>query len=560
MEDAGFPPDPTTHAVIAANYRRLGRDAQVQDLALSALNYLPPATATFMINQLLETHVQFDDELGFHQLLLLFDSSVIEPLRILLDPLGSRANLAKPLPTLESVNSVAPDVNTFLISMRFCIARSDLPTAEKIFCLLEQQGFRLSPSILAAFLDLQFALDCPCLAVFITSRLLTKHGLDDLFNRLTNCEPDPFWLWQFTTPEISPSIEIFNVLLRGLVNIQGLEAARIILELMKRTDVEPNSYTIKILIDYLLHSRRASPSLVLRTLRQLTPLFRPSLYHLHPILSYLLRLEKRRLYSSKYKIAKVQAWAARKGHEEDVDPDLTKPAAGLKLEHSLGRPNLVRSLLQSLESRGVRSDSPMLGLRMRYEGLIRRDASAVVDVYNDMLAQGMTPSAYHAAALMEVMRSLKVKPNIVMYTILLQGYAHQGQPKAAVQLFQDMISHDIQPDVRAICSLCNAFVLVRQRPYARKLLLTLWTLVGPRPRDHYKLPLYRLLQVFRTLHKPMKASKWKISQENCGWLRRDLVKVVKTYKRAAGLPRALVPSSPRIRRLTKRLLHISRKL
>jgi pentatricopeptide repeat protein len=564
MEQAGFPADPTTHTVIAANYRYLGLDAQVRDLALSTLGSLPPSNRVFVINQLLEAQAQFGDEHGFHQLLLSFDSSSIEPLRVLLNPLDDAENSIIPLPALASPNPVTPDAHTFLVTIRFCITRSNLLAAEKIFSLMTQRAFNLSPTIIAAFFALQFALDRPGFAVFLASRLLTPGEFDDLYDQLGRCTPEPDWRFPFPASYLRPTVEVLNALMQGLLRTRGLGAARVILELMKRVNVEPDPYTMRILVHHLIHSEQASPSHVLRMLRHLSPLFRPSLRHLHPIMGRLLRDEKFRLFSSENTVTPFPTSL--------TELDLTNPAAGLGLEQSLGRPNLGRSLLQSLESRGVQGDSVMLELRMRCEAIVKRDAITAIDVYNDMLARGMTPSVYHIAALMqaftrrgetdkavEIMRSAKMKPNLVMYTILLQGYAYQGKPKAAVHIFKTMVTDGIQPDARAIYALCRAFVLARQLASARKLLGTLWTFVEPFPWKYTMLPLAKLLILLRSLDRRASASKRTMSSSRRAQLRRDLAQVVVAYKRSKGLPNALASSSSSVRQLTKKAIHVNRK-
>ncbi|KXN89925.1 hypothetical protein AN958_04929 [Leucoagaricus sp. SymC.cos] len=571
MEEAGFPVDPTTHAVIATNYRHLGQDSQVRELALVALDSLPPATGALVVNQLLETHLHLDDELGFQQLLSLFDRGAIEPLRVLLNPLVNSEDLTVPLPALASPVTVSPNANTFLIAIRFCIARSAFLTAEKIFYLIGQQNYDLSSTILTAYLELQFAAGRPVFAVSIASRLFAPGMLDGLFGEFKMDQPEAHWRWPFTSSKVPPTIDVLNALLRGLLNARGLVAARIMLELMRRVDVEPNSYTMKIITNYLIRSENTAPSAVLRILRQLSLVFRPSLHHMHSIMSRLLLNEKRRLYSSKHRISRVQAWAAHYNSAQDVDRDLSFPAAGLKLEHSLSRPNLARSLLQSLETRNVQSDSTVLRLRMSYEGIIRRDVTAVVDTYNDMLARGMSPTLYHVAALMEaftrrgetdmalkIMCSVKLKPNLVMYTILLHGYAYQGQPKAAAQLLQVMIANGIHPDAKAIYAVCNGFVLARQLATARKFLVTLWSYVEPFPERYARLPLLDLLRIFRTLDDSSSVSKRKISLKRRLQLRKDLVDMVKHYRRAAGLPDTLV-SNPLDGSLAKKAMHVNRK-
>lgn len=578
MEQAGFPPNSVTHSVIAANYQYLGLDPQVRDLAISVLGSLPPSKGVFVVNRLLESHFRFNDELAFHQLLSLFDSDLIGPIRALLSPLGDLGSSKISLPDLKLSISLIPDADTFLIAIRFCMAHSDFLGAENLFVLMERQGISLSPAILAAYLDLQFSVGRPGVAVSVASQLVSASNLEDLYDELSqhddSHDSQSRGRSPFSTSQIAPHVDVFNALLRGLLKIHGLDVARIVFELMQRVDVEPNSHSLKILIDHLIYLERATPSTVLRVLRQLFPVFRPSPRYFYSLISRILRDEKRRLYSSRLRNA--GAFNAHANLLGARDQSLSGPTAGLQPERVLARPNLARSLIQSLDSREIRSDSLMLALRIRYDGVLRCDTDSAVDTYTNMLSRGIAPSIYHISALMEgfaqrgetdtalkIMRSAKeynMKPNLVMYTILLNGYAHQNQPKAGAELFQAMVSTGIQPDVRAIYALCNAFILARQLDSARKLLITLWPYIEPLPRDHHGLSLLELLRRFYRLDASLATSRRNLSLNKRILLQRQLTRVVLAYKRASGLQDDLISNTPEVRRLAKKSLHVSRKI
>ncbi|KAF9452670.1 hypothetical protein P691DRAFT_721441 [Macrolepiota fuliginosa MF-IS2] len=580
MERTGFPLDPTTHATIATNYGYLGLDPKVRDLAISALGSLAPPNGVFVVNQLLKSYLRFDDEIGFRQLLSLFDSDSIAPLQSLLNLSGELEDLATSSSFPNSPPFLVPDATTFITVIRFYAARSDFLTAEKIFPLMEKRAISLSPAILVAYLDVQFAIGRPDFAAYVSSQLLLADNLDDLFELLIRRQPKPHWKWLYPTSRIPPHIDIFNALLKGLLPVHGLEAARIILQLMKRVNLEPNSHTLRILIAHLIYSERTSPSTVLRTLRQLSPVFRPSLVHLHSVVSCLLKDEKRRLYSPRPRPVGTHDSLKTQRHGfsplEKASPDLNGPTAGLDVGAFLARPNLARSPLQSMASRGIRSDSAMLGLRIRYDGIIQRDMIAAVDTYTSMLSRGLSPSHYHVAALMEgfvqqgeldtalkIMRSVKdenMKPNLVMYTILLHGYAHWNRPKAALQLFQDMVSSGIKPDVRAIYALCNAFVLARQLASAKRVLVTLWSYIQPFPQGYDGLPLLELLNIFRNLDPSFVISRRNLRLTRRIWLRQKLAQIVTGYKDASGLQGQLFSGSSATRRLSKASLHVNRKI
>lgn len=573
MEEAGFPIHHTTHAVIAVNYQRLGYDEQVRDLAIQALPSLPQKARTIVMNRLLQTQLLLNDELGFRHVLSFFEGNALGPLRNLTVAEGGEG-LISSSPGPDPPIVVSPDYFTFIIGVRFCLAQSKVAIAEEIFLFMAEQGFKASPTILTAFLQLQFRLGRHEFAVSLTCLLHTWGTSATHRDRIREYELKLGGRWPFATSHVKRTIGPFNVLMRCLVTDLGLGAARAVLELMKTFQVRPNSLTIKILIDHLIRSEQVTPSVGYRVLRQLSPLLRPSLYHLYSILVRLLRDEKARLLQD-------ERGRSSPSSQESIPPKIsptylghdhlpTDPVAGLRFGRWPGRSNLSNSLLQSLRSRGILSDGFLLGLRMRYEGVIKRDASTAVDVYNDMLARGLTPRVYHVATLMEtfvfqgetnkaleIMHSAIVKPNVVLYTILLQGYAIQGQTKAAAGLFQSMIADGIQPDVRAICTFCNAFVLSRQLGVARKLLLTLWPYVEPLPPEHAGLPLGKLLRIFRSRDSTRRSVI--IKNRDRHQFRKNIAEIVKKLKHVAGLAPEQLSNSSATRKVAKNSFHVTRR-
>ncbi|XP_006454424.1 hypothetical protein AGABI2DRAFT_182410 [Agaricus bisporus var. bisporus H97] len=575
MEAAGFPINSTTHAAIATNYQYLGLDRQVKDLAISILDTLPPSERVFVVNQLLESHLRFNDQAGLHQLFSFFDPEIIGPVQGILNLLDGFEDPNSTSSAARSRIRLLPNARTFLIAIRYCMTRSDFAGAEQIFSLIAKQGIEVSPTILAAYIDLQFSLGKPSIAIYLMSKVLSNNDLDGLFDRLDPCsDVQSDWKWPFSTFQIPPHIDVFNAFLRGMINGHGLDAARIVVQQMRRVDIKPDSLSVKILIDYLTRFERATPAAVLRVLHQLFPIFRISLRHLHPLISRILRSEKRRrlYYSSKPKDSKM----TRAQVHEDIYQPSDGPLAGVPLERFLVRPSLAGSLITSLESRGVRSDAAMFALRIRYDATIKRDAEEAVDTYTDMLSRGITPSIYHISALMEgftlrgetdmalkIMRSAKeynIKPNLVMYTILIHGYGYQNQPKAAGELFEAMLSSGLHPDVRAIYAICNAFILAQRLQTAKKILVTLWPYIAQVPRNHTVTPLLELLKTFCLLDTSRPTAKPKISRKKRAQLQQQLTAVIVAYKRSSRLPEELISNTSKVRRLVKQSHYENRRV
>lgn len=568
MEAAGLPINSTTHATIAENYHHLGLDRQVRDITLSILRILPPSRRVFVVNTLLESHIMSNDHAGLHELFSFFDPDIFGPVQRILNLLDNlNPNAGSTIPPV----SLHPNTQTFLIAIRLCLMRSDFEGAERIFSLMEQQNIKLSPTILAAYMNLQLAARKPNIAIHLMSQVLSDENFNALCDRLdqrNNILPD--WKWPFSTSRIPPHVDVMNALLRGILSSHGLDGALIVLEQMQQVDVKPNTYSLKILIDYLVRFKPTTPTDMLHVLRQLFPTFRASLHHLHPLISHILRHEKRRLhYTSTRKRADKRV-------PQNVDWSSDGPLAGVQLDQMLVRPSLARFLVASLESRGIRSDAAMLALRIRYDGIIKQDPEGAVDTYRDMLSRGIVPSVYHVSALMEgfalqgetdtslkIMRSARmhsVKPNVVMYTILLHGYGRQNQAEVAAQLFEAMIESGIYPDVRAIYALCHAFILARRLVTAKQLLITLWHYVAPMPQQYPDIALLVLLKKFCQLDTSRPTTPRNLSERKEGLIRRQLSLLVKALKRSSGLPKELISSSPQVRRLIKRSRYVNRKV
>jgi pentatricopeptide repeat protein len=100
-----------------------------------------------------------------------------------------------------------------------------------------------------------------------------------------------------------------------------------------------------------------------------------------------------------------------------------------------------------------------------------------------------------------------VRPNCVMHTILIVGYARQKNPERAMRVLRHMVATGIRPDVPVVDAITSVFFAVGAYQLARHTLLSLWPSVAPLPRDFEHASLKILVFHFRNLQNDHMSSK-----------------------------------------------------
>ncbi|KAH0590603.1 Pentatricopeptide repeat-containing protein, mitochondrial [Termitomyces sp. J132] len=527
MTEANCPPDATTHAIVATHYRRLGMDLDVEARALQGLEDVTPTTAVAVLNSLITLRLDTRDVAGALQLSTLFNRKLMDPIIATMTPRQdlSSAQSTKPKPQHIPVISVplTPNAATYSLFINYQASRSNLRGALQIFRAMLMAETQITPNALASIIHALYMGGKGDIAVRMVASLCSCGKTPSpLFNRLLSSTTSDDFPW--VPSGIPPTVRIFNSLIKGVLSTHGLKGMEIVLQIMHDYDVKPTAATLEILMNHVKRAEGGHARVLSRLLRRLSSSdILPTLRHIHIICSSVLHSEKNLVHGFGWDNIAAKFSNTRKAHvrpypEHRISGDATSfdPTAGIEFPKALRQRSLVRPAIESLQSRDILCDAPMLALRIRHDSVIRSDMDAAKEVFEVMLERGIHPDEYHFSALMEgfaragdlegafdVMHSASragVKPNVVMFTILIVGYAHKGNPDKAIQVFEDMISSGIAPDVPSIDAVASAFFIIGAYKMAKTVLRTLWTYIQPFPANFERMPLKNLAQAFRSLH------------------------------------------------------------
>lgn len=528
MEDAGFPMDASTHALLVSSYRSLGRDALVQSQALGSLQDLGERNATAVVNSLIQLSLDTRDVQSALKYLSFFDNapshfrqgqnrkgdSVVDEKGP--DILRPGSVTSKPYPIL------APDIATFTMLTNYAARMRDLPLALDMIKRMKTFGVRADDMYVAALVRVYCAVGQLSVALRITAAtckdippalsLLEDLGLKDVDSDGPGLD--------FT--DIGVSIRVLNALLKGVLDTRGLPGMRAITRVMRIAGLQPNEETVEILMSYLTVQEKVSPRQLKNTLKAVPKHVRPTLRHVHILLRAIIG---KQIASQNPRGWAATAAAANKDlpsipdHPSDYDDG---PTQGMleKMARSIlrGKPTyrgITRRLLQSLMSRNISPDRATVDIILRHEALVKRNMDRARRALRVMLSRGMHPNEYHFATIMQgyalsgdVRTAEKVLwrakdagygQDAVLYTILIHAYARLRRPGEAARIFQVMLREGVEPDVPAVDALASAYFAVRAFSAARRILIQSWERFAPFPPMLHQVNLRMLATAFRKL-------------------------------------------------------------
>lgn len=556
MEEAGYVVDASTYAAVVSVYRSLGPDPVVCDQALEALQNVSARAATRILNSLMQFAIDAGDVHGVARVMSLFDqeSSGVQSI------IGDGGDFVPPIgecdpQTVGTSMSPSPDVSTLHRLISFMSKERDLPSVLQIFYRMQDAGIVPDSSIAAALVRAHLRVGNEATAVQIVADMCPPTVPLGLLVRIGFISGAPY---PRRTPVIqSPlTVGVLNALLKGIIGPRGLNGLNCILQIMQIVGIKPDENTIKILLHYLDSTELARPRDIIRILRKLTFMTSsPTLKHVHKVLKGILRREKIRARGQDLLRSSVVTGAStpQRGPSQvsqklTVSGDVADPTAGLAFPRVPNLRSLMRPVIRSLTSHGVRNDAAMYALRIRSDA-VKGNTTRADEVLKEMISRGIHPNEYHFSALMTayvtagnlpaahaVMRNAArsgVTPNAVMYTILLSGYARVRNPTMALHTFEEMIQAGITPDAPAIDTLVTAFLAARDFRSAKRLLLHLWSLVMPLPREQWHDSLKSLVKEFRSASLSRQRS-WKdLSGQRGKMLRWKMSRVLRRWWHAA---------------------------
>ncbi|PSR75919.1 hypothetical protein PHLCEN_2v8833 [Hermanssonia centrifuga] len=568
MEQAGFPMDASTHALIVSNYRSLGADKPVQTRAFESLRELGERTATIVVNSLIQLALDTHDMEGALRYLSYFESSVSSQH----DVDSGDVTTPQDGESQENVDqsntrgTLVPDTATFTMLINYLAKKQDLGHALQILDRMKLLGVVPDSRVAAAVIRAHCAAGDLSTSVYIASTMCED---------LPSTRPLFIWLGLEVEdkhrPDLIPAtvpmtIEVINALLKGVLVRRGLNGMRVMYDLMRATGLRPNDETVSLFLSHLAVAERMRPRELIRILKRISVDVRPTLEHLHIIFRSLFRGESESVRRRGWQA--LRARAERKDVQISVPPEklsteskLYDPTAGIEVSR-LTYGSLIRPLVASLTARRVRVDRATMNLRIRHDSTVKRSMDLARESFQTMLDRGMHANEHHFAALMEgytlsgdmhtaeeIFKSAMqagMRPNVVLYTILIHGYAQQGKAGLAMRTFEQMVASGVQPDVGSVDALAGAWFAVGASGISRRVLLQLWPHIAPLPPELAESDLKTLLQTFRQLGSgPLKLRtkqtrqqyrmlRWKLKRIMVHWVREKRVRRQRRHENPEG--------------------------
>lgn len=555
MEESGFPPDPSTHTLLATNYRLLGFDANVESRALQILGGLDGTKNVAVLNSLIQMRLSRHDVPGAFFLFAHFAPLSVQ---VLVSALRSTSKTAemfgfshKPYPSFESY--LIPNASTYAIVIHYLAGRVDIGVILDVLHAMNMNSIKMTSVVIVSLIHALASAGYIDIAVKLVTGTCDKPTISRA--TFASLVPNTHNLHlPIDCTGVQPSAALFNALLEHTLKLYGFKAMFKVLHVMRINRISPDSATFEAFISYLQKNENVRPPIIFRLLRHLcSDTVSPTSYHLHIMLSCVLRREKFLLYGTGWRRAfesfRLQSMPRLPYPESRITTtsDSLGTTAGLQMPRYKRYKTLTRHMTELLSVHDVNSDAAAFALRIRHNAVIRSDIDTAKDVFRTLLSRGMHATEYHYSALMEgyalngemdraeellrSMRNVGIKPNVVIYTILIHGHGRSRNPGKALRIFQQMINDGCQPDVPAIDALCCAFFAVGAPDNARKLLISCWAYIQPFPDEFQSLPLQELAIRFRALHKSGDSVPPKLTKRGLRLLHYKIARLLKRWRR-----------------------------
>lgn len=529
MENAGFPVDASTHALIVTAYRSLGLDPQVHARALEALRHVNVRTSTRMLNSIIQHFLDVGDE-----------PSAAEHINRMIAPATSRRETVhQPGGIFTGANGVVssfidtfpppsagipmihPDAATFTILINYLNSQRQLHRVHKVLNRMVDIGVKPDSGVVAALIHTYCLSGRDDMAMSLLAAMLELDADAQSVLALLHVKSVP--QLPINVKGIGLTIHVFNAVLPRVMEIRGLSGARFMIRIMRSNGIQSNAATIEVFLNYLDRIEHIETSRLTQVLRSMSrKVHGPTIRHLNIILRNALRREKHKVHGSGWDTTAAKFSSTRRPstltlpenhnilNSENFDPSGD--------HHHPHDDSCIRSTILALSRKGVKSDRATFAMWLRHEGIVDPTLGTAKSVFRHMVNKGMHPNRHHYTSLMDgfmragdmqgaeqVMRSTKAtgfEPDVVMWTVLISGYALKGEPQLAMRTFRTMVATGIPPDVPAIDALAHAYFAVGAYSVARKVLLELWPQVKPFPGELKNAPLKQLAHIFRQSEKP----------------------------------------------------------
>jgi len=462
--------------------RAMGPSTEIENLAIGALHDANQYTEVTLLNGLVRSRIAAGDADGVFRFLSMFNL-VSEDLLYL--PPGLTMNSS-------SSYRPSPNAHTYVMLLRFFLKRRQLHHFDLAFMALLSRKFPLDIGTVALMIRSAAMKGKFCLAGSIlqilcrrTPRAISKLACiagpgSDIPNRLSQ-----------DIQSLSPNAQVFNALLEEWLPKHGLGHVKSILLAMEIAIGGPDLKTMNIFVRYMFRFRGVQPTYVLRFLCNATRLWPIPFTNIvyEAILSSALRAEIGRIKG--YAVSRSTRDINQLSHLLVTCHDGQIFNVGsLRLPYAEKR--YLTFLLDSLKQRGVRLSLAGFALKIRYQALIQMDMAAAERTLSEMRSQGMEANHFHYGALVEgyvntgqMEAALRIAQGFsrqtkaeVLYTIIIHGFARQGQPQKAQGVFEDMVRGGARPDWAAVDAVVCAWHRNGRSAIAGEKLIELWPFVS----------------------------------------------------------------------------------
>ncbi|KAG6381292.1 hypothetical protein JVT61DRAFT_5698 [Boletus reticuloceps] len=559
MQNAGFPVDASTHALIVTAYRSLGSDPQVHARALEALLHVDVRTSTRVLNSIIQHLLDIGDE-----------CSAAEHINRMIAPSFSKSGTARqPEGTTTGVDgamsshldssstrapAIHPDAATFTILINYLNGQRHFHRVHKVLNRMVEIGVKPDAGVVAALIRTYCLSGHDDMAMGLLAAMLDSDA--DARGVLALLHVKGIPQFPINVKGIDLTVHVLNAVLPRVMEIRGLSGASLILRIMRSNSIQSNAATVQVFLNYLDRIEHIETSRLIQILRSMSRTVHGlTIRHLNVILRNALRREKHMVYGTGWDATAARFSPTRRnvygfsGNPHLLDSDNFDPSGTRPPPH---RNSCIRSSVLALSRKGVKNDRATFAMWLMHEGITDPTLGTAKSVFRHMIDKGMHPNRYHFTSLMDgftrvgdmqaaeqVMRSSKAagfEPNVVMWTVLVSGYARKGKPGLAMRAFRSMVAAGIPPDVPAIDALAHAYFAVGAYSVARNILLELWPRVKPFPSELKNAPLKQLARAFRQSGVPGATGSQSLTLQEQRSFNQKLRQVLREWKALSSSP------------------------
>ncbi|KAF8446067.1 hypothetical protein L210DRAFT_38818 [Boletus edulis BED1] len=562
MQNAGFPVDASTHALIVTAYRSLGSDPQVHARALEALLHVDVPTSTRVLNSIIQHLLDIGDECSAAEHINRMIASSSSKSGTARQPEGTTtgvdgamsSHLDSSSPSSTRAPVIHPDAATFTILINYLNSQRHFHRVHKVLNRMVEIGVKPDAGVVAALIRTYCLSGHDDMAMGLLAAMLDSDA--DARGVLALLHVKGIPQFPINVKGIDLTVHVLNAVLPRVMEIRGLGGASLILRIMRSNGIQSNAATVQVFLNYLDRIEHIETSRLVQILRSMSRTVHGlTIRHLNVILRNALRREKHTVYGTGWDATAARFSPTRRnvhgfsGNPPVLNSDNFDPSGSRPHPH---HNSCIRSSVLALSRKGVKNDRATFAMWLMHEGITDPTLGTAKSVFRHMVDKGMHPNRYHFTSLMDgftrvgdmqaaeqVMHSSKAagfEPNVVMWTVLVSGYARKGEPGLAMRAFRMMVAAGIPPDVPAIDALAHAYFAVGAYSVARKILLELWPRVKPFPSELKNAPLKQLARAFRQSGVPGATGSQSLTLQEQRSFNRKLRQVLREWKALSSSP------------------------